>query len=118
MGDLRDRWNHAKKGLERAHVDTGLFKLDLGSKLGAVDKAWSKFEDARGEHRRNDPIMVGLAGDLHAASRPAALAAVEYERTVRHLADHATERRQASACTAAAAQLLTVIAELGRAQQL
>jgi len=118
MGDLRDRWNSAKKELERAHVDTGVFKLDLGSKLGSVDKAWSKFEAARGEHRRSDPIMVGLAADLHAACRPATLAAVEYERTVRHLADHATDGRQAAACTAAAAKLLTVIAELGRAQQL
>jgi uncharacterized membrane protein YukC len=109
---LRDDWHAVKKKLEKAKMDTTLFKKNLSSLLDAFESALQAVDENRKELLRNDPKMASLRAKLKADCDKLAPVAVEYEKNIRYLADHATDSGQRAATTSAAGFMLKVINDI------
>lgn len=118
MGDWRDDWNTEKKTLDKAKIDTSIFKEDLGAKCDNYEKALKQLEKRRGELTRSDPKMTQFRSDLTTTSDKLAKAAAKYEDLLRYLSDRAVDATQKAACVSATNFLFKLLSNINNTRRL
>ena len=99
---LKSKWRDAKAKLEKAKMDTGVFKENASGALDDFDEARKKFEGVPDEVAHDDPKRIKLRTKLARTCDELGRIGAKYEDLLRYLADRATDSTQKKATEGAA----------------